>query len=190
MKSIISSRVRKIYTAFTRDSIHLRKTNFLRPSGWKLKIIDAQGIFLFTRWFSYCFYSSHVRHTWHVRQVKRKVGTRLIGRARAGFKDNLVKGEGGCRGNLEEFERRGAMTNSEGERETERDTDRERERERERVYSAHSSARSIGECLGKRTWTTHTVPRDHRASPLAYIRLHGSPKTIPWPFSTDRPVVH
>lgn len=59
---------------------------------------------------------------------------------------------------------------------------------RERVYSAHSSARSIGECLGKRTWTTHTVPRDHRASPLAYIRLHGSPKTIPWPFSTDRPV--
>lgn len=34
------------------------------------------------------------------------------------------------------------------------------------------------------------MPRDHRASPLAYIRLHGSPKTIPWPFSTDRAVVY
>ena len=84
------------------------------------------------------------------------------------------------------------MTNrgKEGEgRERERERGA-RERERERVYSAHNSARSIGECLGKRTWTTHTVPRDHRASPLAYIRLHGSPKTIPWPFSTDRAVVY
>lgn len=34
------------------------------------------------------------------------------------------------------------------------------------------------------------MPRDHRASPLAYIRLHGSPKTIPWPFSTDRAVAY
>lgn len=65
-------------------------------------------------------------------------------------------------------------------REWERAGETEGERERERVYSAHSSARSIGECRGRRTWTTHTVPRDHRASPLAYIRLHGSPKTIPW----------
>lgn len=56
-------------------------------------------------------------------------------------------------------------------REEERERMWERKRDRRRVYSAHSSARSIGECLvGRRTWTTHTVPRDHRASPLAYIR--------------------
>lgn len=65
--------------------------------------------------------------------------------------------------------------------------------ERKKEYIVHiSSARSIGECLGRRTWTTHTVPRDHRASPLAYIRLHGSPKTIPWPAllrCSDRPIV-
>ena len=71
----------------------------------------------------------------------------------------------------------------------ERRRENEGEKERERVYSAHNSARSIGECLGRRTWTTHTVPRDHRASPLAYIRLHGSPKTIPWLVARTRSAV-
>jgi len=69
----------------------------------------------------------------------------------------------------------------ETERETETGTETEGGRgdDNGRVYSAHSSARSIGECLGKRrTWTTHTVPRDHRASPLAYIRLTTAPRKL------------